>query len=301
MKKTSVLTLISLVLLVVLVGLFLYPWFFSEEEDVTDEFDFYKTEIETPSKDVSKEPSNDKSETVSDSVESDFSEESSYDSYDEPSKEPSNEPSNEPSEEPKPENKPSRTVSLDDALFIGDSRTVGFMEYSGITEADYFCSVGMSVYNLSKTTANIDGMGDMSLPDLLNAKKYGKVYIMLGVNEVGYNFNTTVSKYKELVQLVEDTQPDAFIFIQANLHVSKKRSDRDSVVNNTAINRLNYAFSELADGITKFYIDANEIFDDKNGALASDKSGDGTHLYGKYYKVWGDWIKKETASCIIID
>ena len=43
---------------------------------------------------------------------------------------------------------PKSDISMDDALFIGDSRTVGLMEYAGIDDADYFCTVGMSVYNI---------------------------------------------------------------------------------------------------------------------------------------------------------
>ena len=53
-----------------------------------------------------------------------------------------------PEQSPEPE-QPSdpAPVPMNDALFIGDSRTVGLMEYSGISEADFFCSVGMSVFD----------------------------------------------------------------------------------------------------------------------------------------------------------
>ena len=37
---------------------------------------------------------------------------------------------------------------FDDALFIGDSRTVGLCEYGTLKNADYFASTGMSVYKL---------------------------------------------------------------------------------------------------------------------------------------------------------
>ena len=41
---------------------------------------------------------------------------------------------------------------LDDALFIGHSRTLGLMEYGGVSQASYFADSGMSVFNLEKTT-----------------------------------------------------------------------------------------------------------------------------------------------------
>ncbi len=193
---------------------------------------------------------------------------------------------------------PKSDISMDDALFIGDSRTVGIMEYAGIDGADYFCTVGMSVYNINKKPVSVPNVGKVTLTELLNSKRYGKIYIMLGINEVGYEFSSTVEKYSELIEFVKEKQSDAVIFIQANLHVSKSRSDSDKVVNNTAINGLNAELAKLADGKSKFYLDANILFDDKTGALSSDKSEDSTHLYAKYYKEWGEWIIKQTASLI---
>lgn len=193
---------------------------------------------------------------------------------------------------------PKSDISMDDALFIGDSRTVGIMEYAGIDGADYFCTVGMSVYNINKKPVSVPNVGKVTLTELLNSKRYGKIYIMLGINEVGYEFSSTVEKYSELIEFVKEKQSDAVIFIQANLHVSKSRSDSDKVVNNTAINGLNAELAKLADGKSKFYLDANILFDDKTGALSSDKSGDSTHLYAKYYKEWGEWIIRQTASLI---
>ena len=193
---------------------------------------------------------------------------------------------------------PNSDISMDDALFIGDSRTVGLMEYAGIDGADYFCTVGMSVYNIHKKPVSVPNVGKVTLTELLNSKKYGKIYIMLGINEVGYKISSTVEKYSELIEFVKGKQSDAVIFIQANLHVTKSRSDSDKVVNNTAINVLNAELAKLADGKSKFYLDANILFDDKTGALSSDKSEDSTHLYAKYYSEWGKWIIRQTASLI---
>ena len=194
--------------------------------------------------------------------------------------------------------KPITDISMDDALFIGDSRTVGLMEYAGIDGADYFCTVGMSVYNIHKKPVSVPNVGKVTLTELLDSKKYGKIYIMLGINEVGYKFSSTVEKYSELIEFIKCRQSDAVIFIQGNLHVTKSRSDSDKVVNNNAINGLNAELAKLADGKSTFYLDANILFDDKTGGLSADKSGDSTHLYAKYYKEWSKWIIRQTASLI---
>lgn len=187
-------------------------------------------------------------------------------------------------------------VSMTDSLFIGDSRTVGLMEYAEISNADFFCNVGMSVYNIDKKTVSVPNVGKVTLTELLTHKKYGKIYIMLGVNEVGYQINKTVSKYSGLIDLIRQSQPDAVVFIQANLHVTKQRSEGDKVVNNSAIDKLNTQLKTLADGKSVFYLDANTVFDDGSGNLPSDKSEDGTHLYAKYYAEWGRWIINQTSS-----
>lgn len=198
----------------------------------------------------------------------------------------------------KPEAPDIPSASMADALFIGDSRTVGMMEYAGLTEANYFCSIGMNVFNIKKNRVSVPSVGKVTLEELLSNKKYGKIYIMLGINELGYDFQSIINKYGDLLDFVNGKQPNAAIFIQANLHVSKKRSDSDKYINNKNIDRLNSELSKSANGKSTFYIDANPLFDDKDGNLSLDKTSDNAHLYAKYYTEWGEWICKETAKVL---
>ena len=239
--------------------------------------------------------------------------------HDYPAAVPTDEPTEIPTQEVKPtdtlkptkpvETKPAETkapkpskdltpVSLNDTLFVGDSRTVGIREYSGLKGADFFCSVGMNVFDGTGESLSVDGVGNVTLSQLLSKKQYSKIYIMLGINEVGYPHSSVVDKYSKVLDLIKEKQPNASIIIEANLHVSKSRSDSDKVVNNAAINDLNTKLSALADGSKVFYIDANTIFDDASGSLSSDMTSDGTHLYAKYYPTWVEWISTETAKYI---
>ena len=239
--------------------------------------------------------------------------------HDNPATVPTDEPTEIPTQEVKPtdtlkptkpvETKPAETkapkpskdltpVSLNDTLFVGDSRTVGIREYSGLKGADFFCSVGINVFDVTGESLSVDGVGNVTLSQLLSKKQYSKVYIMLGINEVGYPHSSVVDKYSKVLDLIKEKQPNASIIIEANLHVSKSRSDSDKVVNNASINDLNTKLSALADGSKVFYIDANTIFDDASGSLSSDMTSDGTHLYAKYYPTWVEWISTETAKYI---
>lgn len=184
---------------------------------------------------------------------------------------------------------------FDDALFIGDSRTVGISEFGGLNNATFFANTGMSVYNVFDKTVSVPKVGKVKLEQLVTSKKFGKVYIMLGINELGYNSNNTLKKYKELVEYVQKKQINAIIYIEANLHVAAERSNKDQFVNNTNINKFNNEISKLADNKRIFYIDINEKFDDKNGNLSSTYTQDNVHIYAKHYKEWSDWLSQNAV------
>ncbi len=193
---------------------------------------------------------------------------------------------------------PSTTASqsdedyFSDTLFLGDSRTVGFYLYARIPGATYFARTSMNVYNVfADKVSETSDTSSYNLSDLLSKKKFGKIYILLGINEIGYSYTSVVSNYTKVIDYIKQYQPDAKIIIQSNMHVTKKKSDANpNTFSNTRIDELNRRLSQLADNKTVFYLGFEEIFDGADGAMSSEYSGDGVHLYGKCYKLWRDWI-----------
>ena len=184
---------------------------------------------------------------------------------------------------------------FDDALIIGDSRAEDLKYYGKIDGADFFTVVGLSIYNVEKKTAEVGGV-ETNLTDLLTKKKYGKIYIITGVNECGYNIKQTVKKYGAFIEKIKEVHPDAIIYANANIHLTKKESDKNIYdCNNANLNALNDGIKGLADGKTVYYLDVNPIFDDGNGNLRSEYTGDGTHLYAKYTIKWADWLKNNVV------
>lgn len=179
---------------------------------------------------------------------------------------------------------------FDDALFIGDSRTVGIYEYGTLKNADYFCSVGLASYKMDN---EYDENG-FTIYDKLSMNNYGKVYIMLGINECGNDLDYSITSYLSLISIVKQYQPDAIIYIMANLHVSAIRQQQGDSVTNERINALNVAQAEFADNESIFYIDVNPIFDDADGNLMYECSNDGVHVLAKYYQDWCDWLCMNT-------
>ncbi len=180
---------------------------------------------------------------------------------------------------------------FDDALFIGDSRTEGMAIYGRLGKADYFASSGMTVFNvLTKETQDIN-FSTTDLPSLLASKQYGKIYIMLGINELGYAMESIMQKYENILKDIVSAQPNAKIILCANIYVTKEKSAAVSWLSWENINRLNNNIAALADNKTIFYLDANELFCDDSGYMDPAKTGDGVHPYATGYQEWAGWLQ----------
>lgn len=178
-------------------------------------------------------------------------------------------------------------------LFLGDSRTVGLALYARIPGATYFARTSMNVSNVfaDKPSETSDTASYANLAQLLSQKSFGRIYILLGINEIGYSYSWIVNNYSKTIEYIRMYQPDAKIIIQSNMHVTKKKSDANpNTFSNARIDELNKRLSGLADGRSVYYLSFERIFDGEDGAMSSSYSGDGVHLYGKCYKLWRDWI-----------
>lgn len=178
-----------------------------------------------------------------------------------------------------------------DALFIGDSRMVGIASYAPFEGANYFATVGLATYKVTTAKSEVDNKS-ISFSNLLSSKTYGKIYIMLGINEIGNDRTATMKKYAELISTIRAAQPNAIIYLCANLHVTAKRSSKGDAINNQSINSFNAALKNLCDGSTVYYLDVNPSFDDASGCLRADYTNDGVHPLAKYYKLWAEWFKQ---------
>lgn len=193
-----------------------------------------------------------------------------------------------------PEEPINPTEYYKNTLFIGDSRTAGLYIYGRIEGASYFARTSMNVGNCFNGSKSETGTGSLSLEAYLKKNRFGKIYILLGINEIGYSYDWIVTRYEKLISRLQELQPGAVIVIQSNMHVTKAKSDSSpKTFNNTRINELNRRLSELADGKKVFYLSFESIFDGADGNMNPDYSGDGVHLKAKSYKIWRDYLLSE--------
>lgn len=182
---------------------------------------------------------------------------------------------------------------FNDAIFLGDSRTLGISDYAGFEGADFFCDNGMTIYKLLEDSGvTWQRTGEkVDLKKVLQENSYGKIYIMLGMNELGYGDTMMYLKqYLNVIRQLREWQPDAIIYVMANLHVSREKNDMESEFNNININDKNVASARLADGRNVFYLDCNPIFTDEEGYLQAELTFDGVHLYAQHYDKWREFL-----------
>lgn len=177
-----------------------------------------------------------------------------------------------------------------DTLFIGDSRTAGLRQFGYFETADFFATPGLSVYSIPQTKVEVGDLGKIKLEALLEQKEYTKIYVMLGMNELGYRFPQTVEKYRNFIEDLQDWEPCAQLFLCANLHVTSTRSHNDKFFNNENINKINLEIQTLAEEKELVFLDINELFDDENGDLDKEIASDDSHVTVENYIVWCDWI-----------
>ena len=182
---------------------------------------------------------------------------------------------------------------FNDAAFLGDSRTLGIYDYVGLSGADFFCDNGMTIFKLLKDDGVTEqGTGQkVDLKKVLQERQYGKIYMMLGMNELGYgNTSMYMQEYMSVLKQIREWQPQAIIFIMANLHVSREKNNMETEFNNININDKNVACARLANGTDVFYLDSNPMFTDSEGFLYSEMTFDGVHLYAKHYDKWRQFL-----------
>lgn len=185
---------------------------------------------------------------------------------------------------------------FDDAVFIGDSRTVGMYEYSGLEETStFYASTGLTIYKMfDSAIVSVPGQKKkITVEEALSEKQFAKIYLMIGINEMGTGTVESFMKtYGEAVQHLRELQPDAIIYLQAIMKVTTERSEQGDYITNEGIDARNEEIAKLADDKTIFYLDVNPYICDETGGMVASYTYDGVHLKAQYIPIWLDFLKE---------
>ena len=190
-----------------------------------------------------------------------------------------------------------------DALFIGDSRTEGLQLYSGIEGATFFCYKGITIFDVMaedpKKVVTLDG-NKYSVVGALEhtAGQFGKVYISLGVNELGYYDDQGYhDKFCALIDEVRRTQPDAVIYLQNVVPVNPELCAKNwpSYVNNEKVNTYNEILDQVAEEKEVVLLDLHSALGTSDGILAKENTSDGVHFNKAWYQEWLRYLMKHAV------
>lgn len=183
---------------------------------------------------------------------------------------------------------------FEDAVFIGDSRTAGLQKFGGPREATYYTANGLKVDTFfTKEFVETKSGGKITVNEALQQQPFQKAYIMLGINELGWVYSDLfIKKYGEVIDAIRKSAPQAQIYVQSLLPVSKERSLRDKIYNNANIAAYNALIQQMAAEKNLYYLDVAQCVADQEGNLAADASTDGIHLHKAYCDLWFDYLKR---------
>lgn len=193
---------------------------------------------------------------------------------------------------PVPESEKVKKSYFDDAVFIGDSRTEGFMLSAGLSNATFYSHKGITVKTVFTEPAIKMGGSEVPIMDALAKTDFSKVYIMLGINETGWVYSSMfIESYARIIDEIKDINPDAVIYVQQILPVSQKVSEEHRYIKNKRIRKYNTLLQEMAEEKEVYFVDVAKAVEDENGVLPEDAAVDGIHLKKDYCKKWLQYLE----------
>ena len=187
---------------------------------------------------------------------------------------------------------------FNDVCFIGHSQIVGMQKYSGLSGPDYYAVVGHTAQStLDYEFYPLPNGRYGTLSDGLHSKSYGKVYIMLGINDSSLDKNRVekfMTPMRAILDLVKETQPDARVYLLSLVPVGRY-TPMNELYNPDSTVFYSQLVKTLSREYDTEYIDLFRMMCDKAGYfLNSFNSGDGIHIQSDRYPEIVEYLKRHT-------
>lgn len=180
---------------------------------------------------------------------------------------------------------------FEDALFIGDSRMQGLGMYSDI-KGTFYAATAFQLYKYKTFKVVPTPAGKVPIFDAMPYDKFTKIYIKVGLNELGcVSDEAFIKDYTDFVNELRVMQPRAIIYVHAILPVTAAKSATDSTHCNENIRKRNELLQAFAQMNKCYYIDVAPAVSDETGALKADSTVDGIHMYGRAMGSWVEYLK----------
>lgn len=184
------------------------------------------------------------------------------------------------------------TDYFDDAVFIGNSRMQGFILYCGVPELTSYTSVGMTVKSyFTKEDFTVNGTAMTAAQALENTPDFNKVYIKLGINELGWvSTEQFITAYSQIMEHIYSCNPNAVIYVISVLPFAEAAIEKDPVLDMDKVREYNEAIRDMCASYGACYLDVSSVFMGEDGYMPYDYSFDGVHINVASIQLWLNYL-----------
>lgn len=164
-----------------------------------------------------------------------------------------------------------------DAAFVVNSVSRGLDLYDYETllvQADFYGGADLSLYDAGECLQEMSG------------REYGKIYLGLGIAELGDDIEDIRSGYETLLAELRTVAPESIIVLMSVPPVSEYRSSTDEYCNRELVVEYNEMLRVLADAWDVWYLDVYSVLANADGYLPSEVNEDGIHFTPAHYTAW---------------
>ena len=186
--------------------------------------------------------------------------------------------------------KPADDSYFDDAVFIGDSISVGLRVYGVLPTQNVIAEQNVNIMNLVNDTPvyRTSGAEKKTVFQAIDEKmpNPGKIYILIGANGVpGLSNEAHIGYYGQFLDRLKKTYPNAMIYVESLTPISQDSEYIRDTFNTEKLNDFNERLYQLAQEKGVYYLNVQEALKDDSGYLISDyDAGDGMHLKSNGHK-----------------
>lgn len=173
-------------------------------------------------------------------------------------------------------------IYFDDAAFVVNSVSRGLDLYDYdilLAKADFYGGPDVSVYDVT------DFLGDMG------DKNYGKIYLGLGIEEIGDDIEDIQASYENLLAELRTYAPESIVVLMSMPPVSEYRSNSDEYCNRELVVEYNEMLLTLAETWDVWYLDVYSVLANDEGYLPSEVNEDGIHFTPAHFTAWFERLR----------
>lgn len=194
----------------------------------------------------------------------------------------------------------------DDAAIMGDSISYSLMVHHTRTkdfgDAVFLVRGSLGIHNTLNKQLSVSYQGQAMTPwDALAASGVKKVFIMMGMNDIGYySIDDTMEKWVTFLGNIREKCPDLEIYIESMPPMWNDA--QQTLLNNDNIDAYNLRLQEFAAENDCHFVDIAPYFKNSENGMAARYCGDlyvhmnetGTAAWATVLKAYAEGLEKET-------